>query len=158
MSEQPNEEPPKPEEGKPSEEADKQKSGDAGGGPPSDEKKEEKKEERSGDKKKGRRGKVDLGAAKIGLIGAGKVADAIVRGLMQYAKVDPKRIHVSAKTTKNLEAFKQKGCHITKRNYDIFAKYDCDVVFLCFHGNVIKQCYKAGGSDPTPSQRTSFPI
>lgn len=154
MSEQPpeksDESQPKPEEG-----AEQQKSAEGGapGGQPSDEKKEAKKE----DKKEKRRGKLDLSAAKIGFVGAGKVADAIARGLITYAKVDPTRIHVASKTTKNLEAFKQKGCHITKRSYDIFGKYDCDVVFLCFHGNVIKQCYKAGGSRPHPFTTNFIP-
>ena len=146
----------------------------AEGAPPPADKKDEKKEENKDEKKeekpeepkkeeskkkesKKKRGKVDLGEAKIGFLGAGKVADAIIRGLIQYGKVDPKRIHVAAKTTKNLEPMKQKGCHVTKRNYDIFAKYDCDVIFLCFHGNVIKQCYKMGGSRPHPLTTNFIP-
>ncbi|XP_054164511.1 pyrroline-5-carboxylate reductase 3-like [Oppia nitens] len=129
-----------------------------------DEKKEEKKDKKESKESKSgsksstkRKGKVDLSEAKIGFLGAGKTADAIIRGLIQYGKVDPKRIHVSAKTTKNLETIKQKGCHITKRNYDIFAKYDCDIVFLCFHGSVIKECYKIGGSRPHPLTTNFIP-
>jgi len=123
--------------------------------PPKDE--ADKKDKKKDDKGKKRKGKVDLGEAKFGFLGAGKIADAIIRGLIQYGKVDPKRIHVAAKTTKNLEQLKQKGCHVTKRNYDIFAKYDCDIVFLCFHGNVIKQCYKMGGSRPHPLTTNFIP-
>jgi len=132
----------------------------AEGAPPADdksktpEKKEEKKDSKGSSKRKG---KVELTEAKIGFLGAGKMAMAIIQGLIKYAKVDPKKIHVSAKTTKNLEAMKGIGCHITKRNYDIFAKYDCDVVFLCFHGSVIKQCYKTGGSRPHPLTTNYIP-
>lgn len=122
---------------------------------PKEEKKEKKEEKK--EKKKKRAKVVDINEAKFGFLGAGKVADAIIRGLIQYGKVDPKRIYVAAKTTKNLEIMKQKGCHITKRNYDIFAKYDCDFIFLCFHGSVIKQCYKMGGSRPHPLTTNFIP-
>jgi pyrroline-5-carboxylate reductase len=109
------------------------------------------------EKKKSRKGKLELSEAKFGFVGAGKIADAIIRGLITYTKVEANRIHVSAKSTKNLEALKQKGCHVTKRSYDIFAKYDCDIVFLCFHGSVIKQCYKMGGSRPHPFTTNFIP-
>ena len=131
--------------------------GETPAAPPSQPPKEEKKEEKKDEKKSKRRGKVELSEAKIGFLGAGKIADAIIRGLIQYGKVDPKHIHVSAKTTKNLEQMKSKGCHITKRNYDIFAKYDCDVIFCCFHGSVIKQLYKMGGSRPHPLTTNFIP-
>jgi len=108
-------------------------------------------------KKNSRKGKVELSDAKIGFVGAGKIADSIIRGLMTYAKIDANRIFVAAKSTRNLEALKQKGCHVTKRSYDIFAKYDCDIVFLCFHGSVIKQCYKMGGSRPHPFTTNFIP-
>jgi pyrroline-5-carboxylate reductase len=108
-------------------------------------------------KKSSRKGKVELSDAKIGFVGAGKIADSIIRGLMTYAKIDANRIFVAAKSTRNLEALKEKGCHVTKRNYDIFAKYDCDIVFLCFHGSVIKQCYKIGGSRPHPFTTNFIP-
>ncbi len=108
-------------------------------------------------KKSSRKGKVELSNAKIGFVGAGKIADSIIRGLMTYAKIDANRIFVAAKSTTNLEALEQKGCHVTKRSYDIFAKYDCDIVFLCFHGSVIKQCYKMGGSRPHPFTTNFIP-
>lgn len=37
---------------------------------------------------------------------------------------------------------------MTKRNYDIFARLDCDIVFLAFHGYVIRSLYKTGGTRP----------
>lgn len=86
--------------------------------------------------------------AKIGIIGAGKIADALVQGLINYGKVAATRIHVAAPTSKNLESFKNYGCHITKRNIDIFGRYDCDIIFICVHGSVIRRCFKTGGTRP----------
>lgn len=55
------------------------------------------------------------------------------------------------------------GVNVTKRNYDIFGRYDCDVIFLAFHGYVVKQLYKHGGTRPLalttnfiPNQRHPF--
>lgn len=110
-------------------------------------------------KKSRRSGKLSLSDAKIGFIGAGKITESIIKGIMSYGenKIAANRIYVSAKSTKNLEKLKQLGCHCTKRNYDIFARYDCDIVFLCFHGSVIKQCYKLGGSRPHPFTTNFIP-
>jgi pyrroline-5-carboxylate reductase len=102
-------------------------------------------------------GQLKLEDARIGIIGAGKMADALVQGMIHYAKISPKRIHVAAPSTKNLETFKNYGCHVTKRNYDIFGRYDCDIIFLAFHGNVIKNCYKLGGSRPHPITTNYIP-
>lgn len=63
-------------------------------------------------------------------------------------EIEAKRIHVAAPSSKNLERFKALGCRVTKRNYDIFGRYDCDIIFLAFHGYVIKHCYKLGGARP----------
>lgn len=66
--------------------------------------------------------------------------------LFKYiGKISPSRIYVAAPSSKGLERFKALGCRVTKRNYDIFGRYDCDIVFLAFHGYVIKHCYKLGG-------------
>ena len=92
--------------------------------------------------------KHEMGKHKIGFVGAGKMTDAIVRGLMHVAKIDPKQIYVSAKTDRNLEIFQNRGITVTKRSYDIFGQYDCDIVFLCVHGNVVKGCFKLGGTRP----------
>uniref|UniRef100_A0A6G1SR09 Pyrroline-5-carboxylate reductase 3 n=1 Tax=Aceria tosichella TaxID=561515 RepID=A0A6G1SR09_9ACAR len=102
-------------------------------------------------------GQLKLEEAKIGIIGAGKMADALVQGLIHYAKIQANRIHVAAPSAKNLETFKSYGCRVSKRNYDIFGRYDCDIIFLCFHGNVIKNCYKLGGSRPHPITTNYIP-
>lgn len=107
----------------------------------------------------GRRGKgrikevvqeVDFATAKIGFLGAGKVTESVVNGLINVAKVEPDRIYIAAPTTRNSAKFKEKGCHVTKRNIDLFARYDCNIVFLACHGAVVAECYKMGGTRPHP--------
>lgn len=94
-------------------------------------------------------GQLKLEDAKIGIIGAGKVADALVQGFINYGRVEARKIHVSAPSSKNLENFKNYGCHITKRNIDIFGRYDCDIIFICVHGSVVRRCFKQGGTRPS---------
>ncbi|XP_017482161.1 PREDICTED: pyrroline-5-carboxylate reductase 3-like [Rhagoletis zephyria] len=86
--------------------------------------------------------------ARIGFLGAGKLVEAIVKGLVGHAKVAPGRIYVSSKSGRSLDGFKQNGCVVTKRNYDLFAKLDCDVVFVAVHGHVIRELFKLGGTRP----------
>lgn len=102
-------------------------------------------------------GQLKLEEAKIGVIGAGKMADALVQGLIHYAKIHADRIHVASPSAKNLDTFKNYGCRVTKRNYDIFGRYDCDIIFLAFHGHVIKNCYKLGGARPHPLTTNYIP-
>lgn len=95
-----------------------------------------------------RLGQLKLEDAKIGILGAGKIADALVQGFVNYGKISANKIHVAAPTEKHLENFKNYGCHITKRNIDLFGRYDCDIIFICVHGSVVKKCYKNGGLRP----------
>lgn len=64
---------------------------------------------------------------------------------------------MAAPSSRGLERFKALGCRVTKRNYDIFGRYDCDIVFLCFHGHVVKHCYKLGGARPHPITTNYIP-
>ena len=73
---------------------------------------------------------VDLETAKIGIVGAGKMCESLVDGLINFGKIPSNRIHVAAPSVRNSERYKQLGCQTTKRNIDIFARYDCDVIFL----------------------------
>lgn len=93
-------------------------------------------------------GQLKLADAKIGILGAGKIADALVQGFINYGKVEASRIHVAAPSAKNLENFKNYGCHVTRRNIDIFGRYDCDIIFVCVHGSVVRRCFKNGGTRP----------
>ena len=110
------------------------------------------------DKKKSSK-KVDFASAKIGFIGAGKITESLLNGLINYGKVEATRLHVAAPTTKNLERLKQQysGLHVTKRNLDIFAKYACEIVFIAVNGSVIRNCYKQGGSRPFPLTTNFIP-
>lgn len=80
---------------------------------------------------------LELDKAKIGFLGAGKMAESLVTGLIEYGKVDKGRIYLAAPSEKNLGKFKEKGLHTTTRNYDIFGKYDCDIVFIATPGSAI---------------------
>jgi pyrroline-5-carboxylate reductase len=103
---------------------------------------------------------VDFSNAKIGFIGAGKLTETLIQRLITYGKVEASRLHVSAPSTKNLERLKHQfsGLHVSKRNIDIFGKYDCDIVFVAVHGSVIKNCYKHEGQRPAPLTTDFIPI
>lgn len=83
---------------------------------------------------------LEVEKAKIGFLGAGKMVQSLVTGLTEYGKVDKGRLFVAAPTSKNLTHFKEKGIHTTTRNYDIFGKYDCDVIFIACPGSAIMSC------------------
>lgn len=110
------------------------------------------------DKKKSSK-TVDFSTAKIGFVGAGKITESLLNGLINYGKVEASRLYVAAPTTKNLERLKQQysGLHVSKRNLDIFAKYACDIVFIAVHGSVIRNLYKQGGSRPFPLATNYIP-
>ncbi|XP_027204416.1 pyrroline-5-carboxylate reductase 3-like [Dermatophagoides pteronyssinus] len=92
----------------------------------------------------------DSGQAKIGFIGAGKMAQAIIQGLVKYGRVDAQRIHVAAPSNTNVEHLKEeyKGIKTSKRNIDIFGRFDCDIIFICVNPHVIRNLYRIGGSQP----------
>lgn len=92
----------------------------------------------------------ELCEARIGFLGAGKMTESIVHGLIKYGSINPEKIHVAAPSSKNLQKFKEMGCHVTKRNIDIFGRYACDIVFLAFHGKVIADAFAHGGTRPHP--------
>lgn len=93
-------------------------------------------------------GQLKIDDAKIGIIGAGKIADALAQGFINYGKIPANRIHVAAPSAKNLENFKNYGCHVSRRNIDIFGRFDCDIIFVCVHGSVVRRCFKNGGTRP----------
>lgn len=111
--------------------------------------------------------KVDLNNARYGIIGAGKMAEAIARGLNNFSEsifnfVSLKfifglfflvakatgRVYLASKSARNHDVFKQMNVTCSKRSYDIFGKMDCDVIFLAFHGFVVRALFKTGGTRP----------
>jgi pyrroline-5-carboxylate reductase len=77
------------------------------------------------------------------------MTESLIAGFVKTG-IKPEQMYVSAPSTKNSAKFKTQGCHVTKRNIDLFGRYGCDVVFLACHGKVIGDCYAAGGSRPHP--------
>jgi len=104
-----------------------------------------------------KKGQLDLEKAKIGFVGAGMITRAIVDGLTSQAKIDPKKMFVVAPRSGQLDTFKSQGISVSKRNIDVFARFDCDVIFLTFHGGLIKRCHKEGGSRPRPITTNYIP-
>ena len=104
-----------------------------------------------------KKGDLDLNVARIGFLGAGKMAESLVEGILKHTSIPAKHIFVAAPSKKNLLSFKEKGCHTSRRLLDIFAKYDCDIIFCCFHGSVVEKCYKQGGSRPFPITTNYIP-
>lgn len=101
----------------------------------------------------------EIGACKIGFIGAGKVAESIINGLVIYGKIAANRIHCAAPSTNNTDRLKQtySGLKVSKRNLDIFGKFDCDIIFIAVNGNVIRNLYKLGGTRPAPLTTNYIP-
>lgn len=87
---------------------------------------------------------------RIGLIGAGKMTEAIVNTLLNSLNFSPNLIYVASPSGRNLEMFKAKGCQTTKRNIDLFTRYFCHIIFINVFGGVIRYCYKLGGVKPFP--------
>ncbi|XP_074601338.1 pyrroline-5-carboxylate reductase-like [Brevipalpus obovatus] len=88
---------------------------------------------------------MDLTNARIGFIGAGRICDAIIEGLTTFGNIKPEQIFVASpgqKKKAKLENYKSSKMNVSKRPFDVFAKWACDIIFLCFHGNVIKECLK----------------
>jgi hypothetical protein len=113
--------------------------------------------ETNSNEKKSKRLELELSNAKICFVCAGKIAQSIASGLVNHSKIEATQIYWSTKTNINLEVFKELGCITTKTNYDIFHRFDCDIVFLYFHGSLIKQSYKMGGSRPHPFTTNYIP-
>ena len=93
----------------------------------------------------------NLANLKVGVVGAGSLAYALVCALVRWTPISATNIYVSSKCEKHLFRFKDKGCRVAEKSYEIFARFNCKIVFLCFHSSVIRQCYRLGGGDkPVP--------
>ncbi|KAH9401095.1 hypothetical protein TYRP_002685 [Tyrophagus putrescentiae] len=86
--------------------------------------------------------------ARIGFIGAGRLTESIARGLLSSARIGPRQLFVSAKSARNLDAFKVQGIATSTRPYDVFGRFDVDLVFIAVHGNVVRRCFQGGGTRP----------
>ncbi|KAH9404931.1 hypothetical protein TYRP_000765 [Tyrophagus putrescentiae] len=78
-----------------------------------------------------------LDTLKIGFFGAGKMTESI-------------QLFVAAKSERNLGHFSaHQNITTTRRPYDLFGRFDCDLVFLAVHGHAVRACYKGGGTRPS---------
>ncbi|XP_054841459.1 pyrroline-5-carboxylate reductase 3 [Eublepharis macularius] len=65
---------------------------------------------------------------RVGFIGAGRMAGAVARGILQAGEVQPVNIFASAPSNTNLDKFKSFGCRTTHCNLDVLK--NCTLVFL----------------------------
>ncbi|XP_053323094.1 pyrroline-5-carboxylate reductase 3 [Spea bombifrons] len=72
---------------------------------------------------------------RVGCIGAGNMAQGVLRGLLLSGKVQPKDVTVSAPSDRNLRTFQDLGCHTTHSNIDVLS--GSSVVFLATKPHVL---------------------
>ncbi|XP_075067704.1 pyrroline-5-carboxylate reductase 3 [Mixophyes fleayi] len=72
---------------------------------------------------------------RLGCIGAGKMAQGILGGIILAGKVPVSNITVSAPSETNLEYFRDKGCNTTHSNIAVL--YESNVIFLATKPHII---------------------
>ncbi|KAL8181523.1 UNVERIFIED_CONTAM: Pyrroline-5-carboxylate reductase 3, partial [Gekko kuhli] len=71
----------------------------------------------------------------VGFIGAGRMASAVARGMLQAGKVQPVNIFASAPSNTNLDKFQSFGCSTTHCNAEVLKS--CTVVFLATKPHIV---------------------
>ncbi|MEG1426845.1 MAG: pyrroline-5-carboxylate reductase [Oscillospiraceae bacterium] len=66
---------------------------------------------------------------KIGFIGPGKMAKAIVNGIISTSFISPKNIYIYGRTEEKLPYFAEIGCHTSLNTSE--SCQVCDIIFLC---------------------------
>ncbi|KAM9626796.1 pyrroline-5-carboxylate reductase 3 [Trichechus inunguis] len=69
-----------------------------------------------------------LSPRRIGFVGAGRMAEAIARGLVRAGKVEAQNVLASAPSNRNLCRFQALGCQTTHNNQEVLQS--CSLVFL----------------------------
>ncbi|KAM6148314.1 pyrroline-5-carboxylate reductase 3 [Rhynchocyon petersi] len=72
---------------------------------------------------------------RVGFVGAGRMAEAIARGLIRAGKVEAQNVLASAPTERNLCHFQALGCRTTHTNQDVLQS--CCVVFLATKPHIL---------------------
>lgn len=87
---------------------------------------------------------MDFSKLKIGFIGAGNIAQAIVKGFLKSKQIKPEQISVSAPSDKNLKIFKDLNCVTYNDNSYLFSHCRSLVgkfyyiLFICVKPNITK--------------------
>ncbi|XP_010600011.1 pyrroline-5-carboxylate reductase 3 [Loxodonta africana] len=71
----------------------------------------------------------------VGFVGAGRMAEAIARGLIRAGKVEARNVVASAPTNRNLCHFQALGCRTTHANQEVLQS--CFLVFLATKPHVL---------------------
>ncbi|XP_006879310.1 PREDICTED: pyrroline-5-carboxylate reductase 3 [Elephantulus edwardii] len=72
---------------------------------------------------------------RVGFVGAGRMAEAIARGLIRAGKVEAQNVLASAPTDRNLCHFQALGCRTTHANQDVLRS--CSLVFLATKPHIL---------------------
>ncbi|KAM9198390.1 pyrroline-5-carboxylate reductase 3 isoform 1-T1 [Dugong dugon] len=72
---------------------------------------------------------------RIGFVGAGRMAEAIARGLVRAGKVEAQNVLASAPTNRNLCRFQALGCQTTHTNQEVLQS--CSLVFLATKPHIL---------------------
>ncbi|XP_004697426.1 pyrroline-5-carboxylate reductase 3 [Echinops telfairi] len=76
-----------------------------------------------------------LGPQRVGFVGAGRMAEAIARGLIRAGKVEAQNVLASAPTDRNLCLFQALGCQTTHTNREVLQS--CPLVFFATKPHVL---------------------
>ncbi|KAE8599870.1 hypothetical protein XENTR_v10017375 [Xenopus tropicalis] len=71
----------------------------------------------------------------VGCIGAGRMAQGVLEGILREGKIAAQNVTVSAPTDRNLEKFKLRGCRTSHNNRSVVSR--CRVVFLATKPHII---------------------
>ncbi|XP_016077516.1 PREDICTED: pyrroline-5-carboxylate reductase 3 [Miniopterus natalensis] len=75
------------------------------------------------------------GPRRVGFVGAGRMAEAIARGLIRAGKVEAQHVLASAPTDRNLCHFQALGCQTTHSNQEVLQS--CSLVFFATKPHVL---------------------
>ena len=77
---------------------------------------------------------------KIGFIGPGKMAGAIINGLIATSYIPPSNIYIYGRGKERIAYFAEKGCSICNSVSDISEK--CSIIFLCIKPQNFTEIYE----------------
>ncbi|XP_060098895.1 pyrroline-5-carboxylate reductase 3 [Heteronotia binoei] len=82
-------------------------------------------------------GEMEAAQLQLGFIGAGRMAAAVARGMLQAGEVQPGNIFASAPSNTNLGQFQSLGCRTTHCNAEVLK--NCTLVFLATKPHIVPE-------------------